>query len=67
MATKKTPAKQETAGVPATQGADLNELIAQAAQAEAVIRSESGSNLLWLKILDPKMLLISRVQRHVIM
>ena len=52
-ATKKTPAKQETAGVPATQGTDLNALIAQAAQAEAVIRSESGSNLLWLKILDP--------------
>jgi hypothetical protein len=53
MATKKTPAKQETAGVPATQGADLNTLIAQAAQAEAIIRSESGSNLQWIKILDP--------------
>lgn len=53
MATKKTPAKQETAGVPATQGADLNALIAQAAQAEAVIRAESGSNLQWIKILDP--------------
>lgn len=53
MATKKTPAKQEKAGVPATQGADLNAMIAQAAQAEATIRAESGSNLLWLKILDP--------------
>ena len=54
MATKtKAPAKQaETAGVPAQAG-DLNALIAQAAQAEAVIRSESGSNLQWLKILDP--------------
>lgn len=48
----KAPAKQaETAGLPA-QG-DLNSLIAQAAQAEAVIRSESGSNLQWIKILDP--------------
>lgn len=54
MATKtKAPAKQaEAAGVPAQTG-DLNALIAQAAQAEAVIRSESGSNLQWLKILDP--------------
>lgn len=53
MATKKTPAVQETAEVSATQGADLNTLIAQAAQSEATIRAESGSNLLWLKILDP--------------
>ena len=43
MATKKTPAKQETAGVPATQGTDLNALVAQAAQAEAVIRSDAGN------------------------
>ena len=51
--TKKTPAKQgETAGLPANTG-DLNALIAQAAQAEAVIRAESGSNLQWIKILDP--------------
>ena len=53
MATKsKAPAKQVEAGVPAQTG-DLNSLIAQAAQAEAVIRSESGSNLQWIKILDP--------------
>lgn len=52
MATKKTPAKQVEAGVPAQTG-DLNSLIAQAAQAEAVIRAESGSNLQWIKILDP--------------
>lgn len=51
--TKKAPAvKQAEAGVPAQAG-DLNALIAQAAQAEAVIRSESGSNLQWIKILDP--------------
>lgn len=50
--TKKAPAKQAEAGVPAQTG-DLNALIAQAAQAEAVIRSESGSNLQWIKILDP--------------
>lgn len=48
----KAPAKQAEAGVPAQTG-DLNALIAQAAQAEAVIRAESGSNLQWIKILDP--------------
>lgn len=48
----KAPAKQVEAGVPAQAG-DLNALIAQAAQAEAVIRAESGSNLQWIKILDP--------------
>ena len=48
----KAPAKQVEAGVPAQTG-DLNSLIAQAAQAEAVIRAESGSNLQWIKILDP--------------
>lgn len=48
----KAPAKQVEAGVPAQTG-DLNALIAQAAQAEAVIRAESGSNLQWIKILDP--------------
>lgn len=54
MATqKKAPAKQVEAGVPATSGTDLNTLIAQAAQTEAVIRAESGSNLQWIKILDP--------------
>ena len=50
--TKKAPAKQVETAVTTAQG-DLNELIAQAAQAEAVIRSESGSNLQWIKILDP--------------
>ena len=49
--TKKTPAKVQ-AGVPADSDG-LNGLIAQAAQAEAVLRAESGSNLQWIKILDP--------------
>ena len=52
MAKTKDLSKVE-AGTPATSGADLNTLIAQAAQAEAVIRAESGSNLMWVKILDP--------------
>jgi hypothetical protein len=52
MATaKKAPAKVQ-AGVPADSDG-LNGLIAQAAQAEAVLRAESGSNLQWIKILDP--------------
>ena len=49
--TKKAPAKVQ-AGVPADSDG-LNGLIAQAAQAEAVLRAESGSNLQWIKILDP--------------
>lgn len=49
--TKKAPAKVQ-AGVPA-EADGLNGLIAQAAQAEAVLRAESGSNLQWIKILDP--------------
>lgn len=52
MAKTKDLSKAE-AGVPAASGADLNALIAQAAQTEAVIRAESGSNLSWIKILDP--------------
>lgn len=51
--TKKAPAKQATTAGVSAQTGDLNALIAQAAQAEAVIRSESGSNLQWIKILDP--------------